>query len=243
MHIEVAIMQSGKSLVLDESKDIENPETPLLVLSDIEKYEKLSFIKTSLLGFDTTTTYFGSCLGINKLMYCIVPSGAFGLLATFVGGGILLGTAVNSNPNGFTTSTFLELGALTGAGMVSSGASCALLLSAKCRAHILGKMNRPISLPHDFKLDELNQLLYSVGLEPLKAMDISSTKNLKGILKIIDTAIEHTEKYRQLKMGEAVISALPNIGFFSGRGRLILSYLISNEEIVERLTPMKQSKN
>jgi hypothetical protein len=97
-------------------------------------------------------------------------------------------------------------------------------------------LSKPLSLPVNFKLTELNQLLSSVGLNPIEEKNLSSTKDLQGILATIEVAIEQTETGKLLALGNAVKTGLQSAGFFSDPRRLILNYLITNKEILDRLT-------
>lgn len=97
-------------------------------------------------------------------------------------------------------------------------------------------INKPVSFPAFVNPEELNQLLQSVGINPVDPTSIVSTRDLVDLVPTIDRAMLLTDAGQQFKMGETVLSALRDVGFFTDALKpIVLGYLIPGEQIREKL--------
>ena len=227
---------SESKISISEEKKFTKP------LSDHQIYHQLNEIRESLYTF---TSFEYSINGkdsfeikCNKFDFCMVMSLIFGSLCTGVGFILLVSTAINpyrldQHPN----YRYIGFSALTAVGAVLLSAYCLLFKSSKCRASIMHKMDKPVSIPTSFKISELNDLLEMVGIDPLPHARISTTKDLLPIYNKIEAALAQTDTDKQIKIGKAVIEAIKTTVFFAGRDRIILDYLISDENILDRIAP------
>ncbi len=228
-------------LLKDESLDIENPvdeskgqNQTIQALSDHQIYEKLSAIKNTLYGEHALNRYIDGPYGCGKMEICQYAGTILGAGATLFGGGFSLAATFDPRVV-ITTSGWIGLGALTVAGIVSLTATMATCFSSKCRAYTMRCIDKPISFSTFVNPEELNQLLQNVGIVPVDATKILSTRDVVALGPTIDEAMSLAKKGWQFEMGKTVLSALRSVGFFTDLKPIVLGYLVSDEKMTEKL--------
>jgi hypothetical protein len=165
-----------------------------------------------------------------------------GGLATISGGVFSFAAIFSPKVVPTTTSGQFGLGVLTVAGIVSVTATMATCFSSKCRAYTMRCIDKPISFSTFVNPKELNQLLQYVGLDPVDATKILSTRDVAALVPTIDAAMSLTKTGRQFEMGRTVLSALRGLGFFPDTLKPIVLGYLTDEQVTEKLMSEDKKK-
>ncbi len=215
---------------LSESKDITDQNNPSQSLVNSEK--KFKLVKWQRVFSDELCSSWGTLLG----RYSLYAFG-YGALTVGIGAGKIFSPMITSN---IAESDIRVNILLIGMGSLTCGTSITFWHSTKFQEFIENHLRTSYNLPFhsERKLPELNQLLNSLGLEPIETKYNYTINEITLIKEKINTAIEETNTLKQKEMGKEVIkSALGSMGFFPNPGKIVLDYLLPNKEVVNELIP------